>query len=232
MIQDVPKLNILLEGIVGSTAYGLATPDSDLDFLGIYAAPTIDFHGLHPPLGRMASVVLKEPDRTYHEALKYVGLVMGGNPTVTELLWLDQYVTDSVLGFRLTEIRTQMLSAKRVRDSYFGYATTQFMRLVNRGDGSFSSDLRKRTAKHARHLLRLLDQGFELYSTGRLTIKLQDPERYREFGERVAEGNHELAKDELLRAELRFDKVISPLAERPDTDAVERWLLAVRKDNL
>lgn len=221
--------HVLLEGVVGSTAYGLAGPESDVDYLGLYVAPTADFHGLHPPLGKMASVVLKDPDRTYHEALKYVQLVMGGNPTVTELLWLEEYTTFQHFGLELASNRLRLLSARRVRESYLGYATSQFMRLVNRGDGSFSADLRKRTAKHARHLLRLLDQGFELYSTGKLSIRLQDPERYHDFGQRVADGDHEIAKDELHKAELRFDRVRTVLLERPDEKYVEHWLRRLRR---
>jgi hypothetical protein len=31
---------VLLSGIVGSQAYGLATPDSDVDRLGMFAFPT------------------------------------------------------------------------------------------------------------------------------------------------------------------------------------------------
>ncbi|WP_187171929.1 DNA polymerase beta superfamily protein, partial [Enterococcus faecium] len=60
--------HLLLEGIVGSTAYGLAGPDSDEDRLGIYAAPTEEFHGLNPPVGKRESVVTKAPDASYHEA--------------------------------------------------------------------------------------------------------------------------------------------------------------------
>ena len=41
-------MTILLQGIVGSTAYGLAGPDSDVDRLGVYAAPTLDFARLYP----------------------------------------------------------------------------------------------------------------------------------------------------------------------------------------
>jgi hypothetical protein len=36
-------VNILLSGIVGSTAYGLANEHSDIDRLGVYAAPTEEF---------------------------------------------------------------------------------------------------------------------------------------------------------------------------------------------
>ena len=48
-------MHVLLSGVVGSTACGLAGPDSDVDRLGVYAAPTIEFHGLYPPLGKNAT---------------------------------------------------------------------------------------------------------------------------------------------------------------------------------
>lgn len=144
---------ILLSGVVGSTAYGLATEDSDTDRLGIFAAPTVAFHGLHKP---QESHVTTHPDATYHEAAKWVRLALGGNPTVTELAWLERYEIRTPLGEELVSIRSALLSAKRIRDAYLGYATQQFRKLENRGDGSFSADTRKRTSKHARHLWRLL----------------------------------------------------------------------------
>lgn len=121
---DLPG-SVLLSGIVGSTAYGLAGPDSDVDRLGLYAAPTAHFHGLRPPTGRAASVVTTSPDATFHEALKYVTLALTVNPTVTELLWLPDhlYETRTALGDELIGIRGCLLSAKRVRDAYLGYAT-------------------------------------------------------------------------------------------------------------
>ena len=218
-------MNVLLSGVVGSTAYGLATEDSDVDRLGVFAAPTIQFHGLHPPVGKAASIVRNDPAVTLHEAGKLASLCLGGNPTVTELLWLDEYETRTHLGLDLVEIRTAFLSARRCRDAYFGYAKAQFHRLLN--TGLFQSKMRNRVEKHARHLLRLLDQGFEVYSTGRLTIRVADPERYREFGRRVAE-NPEAARPALAEAQERCDSVTSPLPERPDEETVERWLLAVR----
>ncbi len=228
--------NILLLGVVGSTAYGLNTPESDIDRLGLYAAPTELFHGLYPPVDKQGTVVTTKPDATYHEALKYVRLAMRGNPTVTELMWLDKYEVATPLGQFLINRRQSLLSAKRIRDAYFGYATSQFSRLFNRGDGSFSADTRKRTAKHARHLLRLLDQGFELYSTGHLTIVVDNPQRYFDFGMAVSEFDHtadywigaERAKEELHNAELKFDSVRSPLPESPDDGVVEAWLRTVR----
>ena len=75
-------MNVLLAGVVGSTAYGLAGPDSDVDRLGMFALPTIELVGLGKP---QLSRVAKNPDSTWHEAGKAVGLFLAGNPTATEL---------------------------------------------------------------------------------------------------------------------------------------------------
>lgn len=219
-------MNLLLAGIVGSTAYGLAGPDSDIDRLGVYAAPTTAFHGLHPPVGKAATVVQKEPgDATYHEAGKLALLCLGGNPTVTELMWLEDYEVKTWLGEELIAIRSAFLSAKRVRDAYFGYATAQFNRLHE--TGQFQSKQRSRPAKHARHMLRLLDQGYQLYTTGHLTMKLEDPQWYIDQGNLIA-ADPELAKPMLMKAQERFESATSALPERPDLEAVENWLLQVR----
>jgi predicted nucleotidyltransferase len=39
-------VNIILSGIVGSTAYGLDTPESDVDRAGIFAVDTEELFGL------------------------------------------------------------------------------------------------------------------------------------------------------------------------------------------
>ncbi|MFI0355170.1 DNA polymerase beta superfamily protein [Actinomadura sp. 9N407] len=224
----VEVTNVLLSGVVGSTAYGLATPESDVDRLGVFAAPTVLFHGLRPPTGRQASRVSTDPDVTQHEAGKFAALCLGVNPTVSELLWLEEYEVRTELGERLVGIRKAFLSAQRVRDAYFGYAVSQFRRLENRGDGSFSADTRKRTAKHARHLARLVHQGLGLYASGELKVRLDDPQWFRDFGERVAQGELNEARGVLAKAEARFDEARTPLPERPDEGAVEGWLLEVR----
>ncbi|MEU7907364.1 DNA polymerase beta superfamily protein [Actinoplanes sp. NPDC049118] len=211
--------NVLLDGVVGSTAYGLAGPDSDLDRLGLFAAPATAFHGLSSP---QESVVSSKPDATYHEARRYCSLALGGNPTVSELMWLDSHEVTTPLGEELIGIRSAFLSAKRTRDAYLGYATQQFRKLKAHGDAH------RRTAKHARHLLRLCTQGYELYATGSLRIRLDDPQRFLDFGERVAAGDIEHAREVMAGYEEAFDGCASALPDEPDRRTVEDWLLRVR----
>lgn len=254
---------VLLSGIVGSTAYGLAHEGSDIDRLGVFAAPTVSLHGLHRP---KESHVTKDPDVTLHEAAKWCRLALGGNPTASELVWLpdELYEVRTPLGDELIGIRSAFLSAERVRNAYLGYATQQFRRLqaaepdasadadagagrtAKAGAGTHSgvdvdveadvdADLasagraraRARTAKHARHLARLCLQGYELYATGTLTLRLADPEECRRFGERVAD-DPAVALSLVREYESLFDRTRSVLPERPDEAAAESWLRRVR----
>ncbi|MEV4615188.1 nucleotidyltransferase domain-containing protein [Kitasatospora sp. NPDC049258] len=216
-------MHVLLQGIVGSTAYGLAHAGSDLDRLGLFAAPTTDLHGLHGPA---ESHVSTAPDRTLHEAAKWCRLALGCNPTASELVWLpeDLYEVRTPLGEELIAMRRSFLGARAVRRSYLGYATQQFRKLSNR-DRSDAAGL-ARAAKHARHLVRLVEQGLALHETGEVVVRLADPERVRALGERFA-VHPEQAAGLLAEAETRFDRP-GVLPEAPDEAPAEAWLRRVR----
>lgn len=220
--------NWLLCGIVGSTAYGLNHPGSDVDRLGVYAVDTVELHGLQRP---GETIVETNPDVTLHEIGKYCALALKCNPTVTELMWLpdDLIETTTPVGDELIDLRASFLSARRVRGAYLGYAVDQFRRLQQRGDGTFGPDLAKRTAKHARHMYRLLIQGLQLWTTGRLAIQLDNPDVVTSFGSRVAQGDIEYARKILADYEHAFDSASTVLPDEPDKVTVDQWLRGVRR---
>lgn len=222
----------LLSGVVGSTAHGLAGPDSDVDRLGIFAAPTEWFHGLDCPAGdlRWETHVTNNPDSTWHEVGKFCRLALACNPAVLELLWLPRhlYETTTPAGEELIGMRGVFLSAGRVRGAYLEYAQQQFQRLMNRTGQPPSADTHHRTAKQARHLLRLCHQGYWLYRTGNLTVTVDDPQSLIDFGERVADGDTNLALRNLGHHVLLFDQTRSPLPDQPNKPLVEAWLRRVR----
>ncbi len=211
-------MHILLQGVVGSTAYGLAGPDSDIDRLGVFAWDTYRHFGLTPP---PESHVTTRPDSTLHEAAKAAKLILAGNPTAAEILWLESYEIRTPLGAEMIAIRDAFLCAKRTKDAYLGYATQQFRKLLARADGSFSSDIPpRRAAKHARHLMRLVDQGYELYTSGHLPVRLPDPQRYLDFGEAVA-ADPQVAVPFMAAAEERFARARTVLPDEPRVGVVQ-----------
>lgn len=223
------ETHLLLQGIVGSTAYGLSTPDSDVDRMGVFAFPTSVFLGLRLPGPKQLSEVSAKPDVTLHEVAKFAGLALKCNPSMLELLWLPErlYEHRTELGWELVQMRESFLSGPMVRNAYFGYARTQFERLKRRGDGTFSADTRKRTAKHARHLARLLDQGGHLYHHGDLQVQVDDPDWYHRFGTEVAQGNRAMAEEYLEHYRSVFDRA-GVLPAQPDEEKVDEWVRKVR----
>jgi len=221
-----PDHHIPLSGIVGSTAHGLALPGSDVDRLGVFIAPTVQVAGLDWHGSRETHVTSK-PDTTMHEVGKYLRLALKCNPTITELLWLpyDLYEVIDDYGAALVGLRRAFLSTGYVRASYGGYARQQALRLAGRPDGTFSSDLRKRTAKHARHMLRLLRQGRQLLATGELTVEVEDPAPYWEVSDMDREKMLEVfeAEDAILH------DTVSVLPDEPDRQAVSAYLADVRR---
>lgn len=214
-----------MQGVVGSTAYGLAREGSDVDRLGVFVAPTGEVAGLDWQPHRESRVSTK-PDLTLHEVGKFLRLCLKGNPTVNELLWLPAYdVQTPVYGADLADLRWSVLSTPAVRAAYGGYAHQQAVKLLQRGDGTFSSDTRGRTAKHARHLLRLLRQGRELLSTGHLTVRVPDPEVYFAFDTMTPEQMVAVYESERVL----FDNTVSVLPEQPDRSAVIYYLNDVRR---
>ncbi len=224
---------MLLSGVVGSTAYGLAGPGSDVARLGRFAVPTISLLGLERPV---ESRVTTSPDVTLHEAGKAARLILVCNPTAAELLWLpdDLYETRTALGDDAIGLRGAFLSAKRTRDAYLGYATQQFRKLMAQADGRAPTRTAARTAKHARHLMRLVEQGFELYTKGFMRIRLDDPDRYQGFGERVAADPHVVGKRTAsARAQVRHIRsyyLFLALAQRLRPTAV--WPVRVGRKRL
>lgn len=214
---------VLLAGVVGSTAYGLSRRGSDEDRLGVFAAPTMSLLALEDV--KETRVYSEPSDAAFHEARKYLRLALACNPTITELLWLDEYDICTPLGEVLVGIRRHFLSAPKVRDSYLGYARSQLKRLENRGDGTFSSSTANRSSKHARHMARLLEQGYSLYTRGELSVKVENPDWYSRFSEQQPE---EWARW-FHREAKRFEDAESCLPDRPKTDVVNEWLAAVRK---
>jgi uncharacterized protein len=221
MTRTDPRSCTLLKGVVGSTAYGLNHELSDTDYLGLYAVPTVRLLGLDLPDLEKA-VEYKNPDTKFYEVLHYCRLAMKSNPSILELLWLEHYNVRTKAGDELIKIRDAFPTQSYVKAAYLGYATQQYSKLLK-------DDRLVKRAKNARHFVRLLRQGSELYRTGQLVVRLPDPEEVRDLGRKIAHGDLDIAKVEMLAARSTFE-ANSALPEKPDREKVNNWLLGVRNE--
>ena len=220
--------NIILEGVTGSTAYGLATENSDIDIKGVYLLPTSEvlkmgYNDEHTTIDHT------DPDWVYHEVGKFMKLVMNGNPTVTELLFLNEYTHLSPIGKLLIENRDAFLSTKAVANAYRGYAFSQAKKLNNRteqGLEGYDSSLKNRFAKHTRHCFRLLMQARQLLETGTLQVKVT-PEQ-REYLFAMGEKTADEVVEEFMRQDAEFENIVSVLPDKPDVERLNGLLYDIR----
>lgn len=220
--------NIILEGVTGSKAYGLDTEKSDTDIKGIYLLPTKEVLSI----GFNQEKTTKDhvdPDWVYHEVGKFMKLVTSGNPTVTELLYLNEYTKMTPIGQMLVDNRDAFLSTKAVTNAYSGYAFSQAKKLNNRteqGLDGYDSSLKNRFAKHTRHCFRLLMQARQLLETGTLNVKVTPEEREYLFamGEKTADE----VVAEFMRQDTELKKVKSTLPDEPDYERLNNLLYEIR----
>lgn len=206
---------IILQGTVGSTAYGLNHAGSDIDTLGTFVYHQDEYMRLRLP---EESIVTHEPDVTLHELRKFLLLCFKCNPTVTELLWLEEYTRNSYDGRELIFFRQDFLSERCVREAYLGYAGSQLKRLEDRDW--------HRATKHAKHMARLTIQGHELYTTGNLTIRVDNPDWYKWFTEQDSHYWFEW----FTREEEQFRAARCVLPEKPNFQNAEYIYWRARKD--
>lgn len=222
-------VNTLLRGITGSRAHGLATEISDTDRHGIYASPTTQVLGLsRPEWSRRTS-----DDDLMWEAGNAIRLALASNPTVLELLFLEQYEVASDLGGELVSLRDRLITQDLVRRSYLRNAESQAAKMrrrlwtMNKLDwhGDTENETRE-IRKRARSIAICLVQGMQLWNNGLFTVTLNEENR----GIVLRAEADPVHLDGLLdKAEAVMEQPTNRLRETPDVAAAERWLLQVRE---
>ena len=120
-IDYIKNNNLLLfECISGSKAYGLDTPESDVDVRGVYYLPKDKFYGLN----YIEQVSGEKNDETYYELGRFVELLLKNNPNMLELLAVPE---DCIL-YRhpiMDKLSVDMFLSKLCKDTFAGYAISQ-----------------------------------------------------------------------------------------------------------
>ena len=129
------KNKVILKIRAGSHLYGLNTPTSDEDFIGVYLSTPEELLGLNHSEIIDESVVDKDEtgkntqdavDCKYYELRKFCQLCLNANPTILELLYApdENIVEIDKFGKLLMQSRNLFLSTK-IKHSFVGYAHAQ-----------------------------------------------------------------------------------------------------------
>ncbi|HLT10763.1 MAG TPA: nucleotidyltransferase domain-containing protein [Micromonosporaceae bacterium] len=207
--------------VVGSQAYGLSGPDSDIDRRGVFAAPAPMFWGLDKPPSHVDGPL---PEQSSWELERFCVLALKGNPTVLECLWSPIVERMTETGRELVAIRSAFLS-RRLADTYGRYAADQLNRLA----AGYRRTGQVRW-KQAMHMLRLLLAGEHALRTGEVMVDVSD-HRDRLLAVRRGEVDFEDVRAEALALEeaLAAATATSPLPAEPDRAAVVDLLVRTRR---
>lgn len=210
----------ILVGLVGSKAYGMDRPGSDEDYLGIFQLDTPTLLGLGTIHETVTNTHLEHPgspDYTYQELGKFVRLALKANPTILELLWLNEYIVTSEAGRTLVGMREAFLS-ERARTAFGEYARQQLERMKR------TQKTNDRGEKYVRHMFRLLAEGQHLIKTGELQVRVDDPEELFRLGRM----SFEEVVQEFERRYAIYQDTRSVLPPEPEYDRVEAFLIESR----
>jgi hypothetical protein len=120
-VEDIERgPHVLLRCRSGSHAYGLATPESDEDYRGVFLLPYDRLLGLR----YLPQISDATNDRSYYELGRFLELLARANPTALELLG----TTGDALLYRhpaLEVLRPEDFLTKACRDTFAGYARSQ-----------------------------------------------------------------------------------------------------------
>lgn len=141
----------------GSRLYGTVIEGSDYDYRGFVIPPFEYLVGVY----KFDQQVLKTPDKTVWSLIKYIELLLKGDPNCIELLFAppENIINISPLGNRILNIKDSFLS-KRLIPRVIGYAISEYHHFI-KDSTNF---------KRASHAVRLLDQVWELLSCQTLTF--------------------------------------------------------------
>ncbi|BCB88164.1 DNA polymerase beta superfamily protein [Phytohabitans suffuscus] len=148
-------------------------------------------------------------------------LALQSNPTALEVLWSPLIEVITADGERLLASRRAFLS-RRVAETYGNYARDQLARVAARRERAGETN-----HKQAIHMIRLLVAGAHVLRTEEVLVDVRHLRDRLLAVRRACLGCGRWAAD--LLAELADAAAATALPERPDREAVDRLLAAVRE---
>lgn len=217
---------MILKVLVGSRAHGLAGPDSDYDYRGVFVRPTSEILALGAKAANVSWVEADKQagekiDDTSWEIGHYLHLATHCNPTVLEVLAAPvEFAAED--GDRLRALLPKVWHPKGVRDAFVGYGLNQRKK--------FLEDKDVRPAKYAVAYLRVLYQAWALLGFGGLVVDFRETPVFDTLKKwRAGDYTKGEVIDRTLYWQSRVEEAYRRCKQVPDLGPVNDFLLDVRR---
>lgn len=200
--RELALSNEILRTVVGSGVHGIAIDGTDdLDLMAVYIEPRSWIYGIHegnadqagaPGMDHHISRTKPEGERSgpgdidlaCYSLRKFLRLAIKGHPTVLLPLFAPEsdIVHNTKLGAELREMRTLFLSQESV-ERFLGYMREQHERMMGGGKRNRVPNRPELIEKYGwdvkfgSHALRLALQGWEVATTGHLSLPMKSDDR-------------------------------------------------------
>lgn len=227
------ETQMVFMGKAGSAAYGTTTPESDIDYRGVFLAEPKHLIGL----SNVETYTEEKPiDLQCYELRHFAKLCLNGSPLQIEMLW---YAADTIEvttppWMRLLDIRRAFLG-KHLKRTLGGFAQGDIKRIMGNSmakcgaKGKLLVEKFGYNTKHAANAYRLLKMSELLWTTGTLIVRL--PKADRDEIRAIKQGKY--SRDEFLKYVADEDKRVFGLADNsdlpdgPDRQLVEKTIMSI-----
>lgn len=202
----------ILKVITDSRLHGLNTKSSDTDTVTVVVSDPLSFLSIQKRSTSPVQTLRDNIDDTSYELNDFVRLAVKGNPNLIESLFSDLVVSSTVYGDELQGMWSMIVSQAAYK-TYNSFATSEIIYLRKNFD-----------KKRVRNAARILQQGTRLLKTGCLFPPLTEDEvevcKKAESLNRV----NMLKYLDSLQTQLAEAVVSSPIPQKPNIAAIEKWM--------
>jgi len=224
-------MTVLFKAEWGSRAYGTNNEHSDHDLIQVvieepeYITGLMEFRPAHTSTAEQGQrSYAGDTDTVTYGLQKYAALAVDGNPQVMATLWLNDFIEkhprfDILQGYRLLTV------SKNAGRKYLGYMKSQRMNLEGLKKGKTNRPelvhAHGYDTKFAMHAVRLGLQGYELMTTGNISLPLAQEERDLCLSIRAGKISKRECLDLIYELEAQLEAAIekAPIQEQGDKRA-------------
>ena len=208
----------------GSHSYGLNTPQSDVDYVGIYMNTAVaDIVGIRSGVNDNVSRITEEVDEKYYELRRFLNLLRQGNTQAAEILYSKEYEFCVPEIEHLRKHKRELLDTHRMFNVLRGYAQGE-LKLAN-GERTGKLGGKRREAldkfgfspKNFVQLFRLLWVGEMFFLNGVYPVKVKEyDEKFHNYLMDVKTNPQSFTKAELNSIALVLEKRLVDAFETRD----------------